>query len=43
MRHIYYLLSNNEYIDGIRRILTAAYFSASKTGKFALLQVFEVS
>jgi len=34
----FYLLSNNEYIEGIQRILTAAYFSATKTGKLALLQ-----
>jgi len=39
MRHLYYLLSNNIYIEGIRRILTAAYFSATKIGKLALLQI----
>jgi len=38
MRHIFYLLSNNEYTEGIRRIITGAYFSATKTGKLALLQ-----
>jgi len=35
---LYNLLFNNEYTEGIRRILTAAYFSATKTGKLALLQ-----
>jgi len=38
MRHIYYVLSNNIYTKGIQRILTAAYFSTTKTGKLALLQ-----
>jgi hypothetical protein len=38
MRHLDYVLSNNKYTEGIRRILTAAYFSATKIGKFALLQ-----
>jgi len=34
----YYLLSNYTYAEGIRGILTATYFSATKTCKLVLLQ-----